>query len=57
MGFDPTVEPHASHFLRGENYLNLAPELGLGTNQLVEIQVAGATIDDVRYEFEPCRSM
>ncbi len=57
MGFDPTVEPHASHFLRGENYLNLAPELGLGTTQLVEIQVAGATIDDVRYEFEPCRSM
>lgn len=55
MGFDPTVEPPAPPFLRGDNYLNMAHELGLGTNRLEEIEVVGASIDDVLYEFEPSR--
>jgi len=57
MGFDPTVNPPAVPFLRGDNYLNMAYELGLGTNRLEEIEVAGASIDDVRYEFEPSRQI
>lgn len=53
MGFDPTINPPAVPFLRSDNHLNLAYELGLGTNRLEEIEVVGASIDDVRYEFEP----
>jgi len=57
MGFDPTVNPPAAPFLRGDNYLNLAYEARLGTNRLEEIEVLGAAIDDVRYQFEPSRKM
>jgi len=57
MGFDPAAEPPAAPFLRADNYLNLACELGLGTNRLEEIEVVGGSIDDVRYEFEPSREM
>jgi uncharacterized protein (DUF362 family) len=57
MGFDPTVEPPHAPFLRGDNYLNLARELGMGTNRLDEIEVVGASIDDVRYEFKPSERM
>jgi uncharacterized protein (DUF362 family) len=53
MAFDPALEPPASPFLRADNYLNLARELGLGTNRLAEIEVLGASIDDIRYEFKP----
>jgi uncharacterized protein (DUF362 family) len=53
MGFDPTINPPAAPFLRSDNHLNIAYELGLGTNRLEEIEVVGASIDDVRYEFEP----
>jgi uncharacterized protein (DUF362 family) len=42
-------------FIRCDNYLNIAHELGLGTNRLQEIEVVGASIDDVRCEFEPSR--
>jgi len=54
MGYDPTVEPPNSPFLRSDNHLNLARELGLGTNRLDEIEVVGPSIDDVAMEFEPC---
>ena len=57
MGFDPTVEPPADPFLRGDNYMNLAYGLGLGTNRLQEISVVGTPIDDVLLEFEPSREM
>jgi len=30
--------------------------LGIGTNRLEEIEVVGASIDDVRYEFQPART-
>lgn len=57
MCFDPTIEPPNAPFLRGDNYLNMAYELGLGTNRLEEIEVVGASIDDMRYEFQPARAM
>jgi len=54
MGFDPVVGPPFAPFLRGDNHLNLAYSMGLGTNRLEEIQVVGAAIDEVRYTFSPC---
>jgi uncharacterized protein (DUF362 family) len=53
MGFDPTAESPILPFIRADNHLNLAHGLGLGTNRLDEIDVVGASIDDVVYEFEP----
>ncbi|MFC1996329.1 DUF362 domain-containing protein [Chloroflexota bacterium] len=53
MGFDPTAEYPAAPFLHGENYLNLARDLGLGSNDLEKIEVAGVPIEDVRFEFSP----
>ncbi len=56
MGFDPTAEyPHAP-FLHGENHLNLASSLGLGSNRLDDIAIVGPSIEDVRYEFSPSTS-
>lgn len=54
MGFDPTADYPSAPFLRGDNHLNLAHDLGLGTNRLAEISVVGAAIDDVRQSFNPC---
>jgi uncharacterized protein (DUF362 family) len=57
MGFDPTAESATAPFIRCENYLEMARELGLGTNRLEEIGVVGASIEDVRYQFEPSWEM
>jgi uncharacterized protein (DUF362 family) len=54
MGFDPTITYPSAPFLRSDNHLSLAHTMGLGTHRLEEIQVLGASIDDVRYEFRPC---
>jgi uncharacterized protein (DUF362 family) len=54
MGYDPTVGPPNPPFLRSDNHLNLAHELGLGTNHLDEIEVVGPSIDDIKTAFEPC---
>ena len=54
MGFDPTADYPDAPFLRGENHLNLAYGLGLGTNRLEEIGVIGPAIDEVRQSFNPC---
>jgi uncharacterized protein (DUF362 family) len=54
MGYDPTAERPTPPFIRGDNHLNLAYELGLGTNRLDEIEVVGLAVDDVKTEFEPC---
>ena len=57
MGFDPSIEPPNAPFLRGDNYLNMACELGLGTNRLGEIETVGAGISDVHCEFQPAWTM
>ena len=54
MGFDPTAEKSKAPFLRAENHLNLACEIGLGTNRLDEIEVVGPSINEVSKKFEPC---
>ena len=53
MSFDPTIEYPTSPFLHADNHLNIAHSLGLGTNVLSEINVVGATIDEVKKKFKP----
>lgn len=52
MGFDPTAPALSAPFIRGENHLQIASDLGLGTNRLDEIEVVGAAIDDVKVQFK-----
>ncbi len=53
MGFDPTADYPAAPFLRGDNHLNLARELGLGSNRLTDIEILGAKLDEVKMKFLP----
>jgi uncharacterized protein (DUF362 family) len=53
MGFDPRGDYPSAPFLHGDNHLNLAAQLKLGTNNLDEIAVVGASIDQVRRQFKP----
>jgi uncharacterized protein (DUF362 family) len=53
MGFDPTADSYTVPFTRCDNYLTLAYDLGLGSNRLDEIEIVGASLDEVRYEFTP----
>lgn len=54
MGFDPAANYPRVPFVRSENHLSLASAAGLGPQRLEEIQVVGATIEEVRYPFAPC---
>ena len=53
MGFDPLQEPPKAPFLKGINYLNLASQSGMGSNQLQDITVIGPAIEDVKVQFKP----
>lgn len=53
MAFDPLARYPALPFERADNYLNLAYNLGLGTNLLEEIEVIGPAIDEIIYPFAP----
>ncbi len=53
MGFDPEAEYPNPPFLRAENHLNLARQLGLGPNHLADIEVVGAKLEDVKMQFLP----
>ncbi len=53
MGFDPTADYPKPPFLRADNHLNIAYQLGLGSNRLDDIDILGADLDDVKMEFEP----
>jgi uncharacterized protein (DUF362 family) len=53
MGFDPTAEYPSSPFLRADNHLNIACELGMGPNCLTDVQIVGAKLEDVKTEFQP----
>jgi uncharacterized protein (DUF362 family) len=53
MGFDPTIRRPNAPFLHGDNYLNLARNQGLGSNDIAEIKVTGAPIEKVFFEFAP----
>lgn len=53
MGFDPEADWPASPFLHGDNHIALAHGLGLGTNHLADIRIAGESIQNARYPFQP----
>ena len=52
MGFDPQAEFPNPPFVHAHNHLNMARQLGLGTNVLDEIKVAGTAIADVNTSFK-----
>jgi uncharacterized protein (DUF362 family) len=56
MGFDPTTEPPDEPFLFSDNHLNLAAQVGLGTNQLDMIDTVGVNPADVRLKFAACQA-
>ncbi len=53
MGFDPTAEYPDPSFLRAENHLNIARQLGLGSNRLHDIAIKGVSLADVKQQFQP----
>lgn len=53
MGFDPTADYPNAPFLRADNHLNIACQLGMGTNRLDDIEIVGARLDDVKMKFQP----
>jgi len=52
MGFDPTSDYPDEPFVNGYNHLNMAAQLGMGTNKLDEIKVVGASVDEVKVQFK-----
>lgn len=53
MDLDPTAESGSSPFVRSDNYLTMARDLGLGTNRLEEMEIVGAPIEEIRFHFRP----
>ena len=56
MGFDPAASYPNPPFVNGDNHLDLARQMGLGTNRLDQVRVVGERIADVRQAFRPCWS-
>jgi uncharacterized protein (DUF362 family) len=54
MGFDPTT-PHGQPPFPGDNHLNLLASVGLGTNNLERIEIAGLSLDQAVFPFETHR--
>jgi uncharacterized protein (DUF362 family) len=53
MEFDPAATKSQGPFLQSDNHLNIAAEMGLGTNRLAEIDVVGLPVKDVSLRFAP----
>lgn len=53
MGYDPAAPDGSKPFYNGSNMLRLASERGVGTHLLSEIDVAGLSIAEARYTFQP----
>ncbi|MCX6623604.1 MAG: DUF362 domain-containing protein [Acidobacteria bacterium] len=53
MGYDPRAPRGTRPFIRGENTLLLCESLGIGTADLKQIEVAGVSIAEARYNFGP----
>ena len=52
MGFDPQADYPSDPFPHAQNHLNMAHQLGLGTNVLSEIKVVGPSIADIQMKFK-----
>ena len=53
MGFDPTAAAMKEPFVRSDNHLAIAAQLGLGTNKLADIKTIGPEVGDVVHKFRP----
>jgi hypothetical protein len=51
MGYDPGAGRGTAPFESCDNHLKLAEGLGIGTCDLKRIEVVGASIADVRFQF------
>ncbi len=51
MGFDPAAADKSAPFIRSENYLRMAGELGMGINSLEDIRIVGTPVEDVKMNF------
>ena len=51
MDCDPSAEFPQPPFIRSKNHLNLARQMGLGTNRLGQIEVVGRAVDNVKTRF------
>jgi hypothetical protein len=56
MGFDPMADRGTPPFERCDSTLKLAEEAGIGTRDLKRIEVAGASIAEVKFDFAAIRS-
>jgi uncharacterized protein (DUF362 family) len=54
QGFDPTSPAMTVPFVRGNNHIAIAAAAGLGTHLVNEIDVLGASIEEVKIDFKPC---
>ena len=50
LGFDPMAARGSAPFENCDNMLALAEQLGIGSRDLNQIEVAGAQIADIRYD-------
>ena len=55
MGFDPMADRGTPPFERCDSIVKLAEDAGLGTRDLKRIEVIGASIADVRFDFAALR--
>lgn len=53
MSYDPRADRGTSPFIRGDNMLKLAEQVGIGTTDLNRIEVVGVSIKDARVNFGP----
>jgi uncharacterized protein (DUF362 family) len=57
MGFDPMADRGTPPFERCDSTLRLAEDVGLGTRDLQRIEVLGARVEDVRFDFAGIRKL
>lgn len=53
MGYDPQALAGAAPFLRGDNTLALAEAAGIGAAAVSQIEIAGLSVDEARFDFGP----
>jgi hypothetical protein len=53
MGYDPLASQGTAPFDLCDNHLELAEKVGLGTRDPRQIEVAGPSIAELRFDFAP----
>lgn len=53
MGFDPEAPDRHWPFVNGVNHLSLARRRGLGENRVSRLEIAGLSLEQARFQFQP----